>query len=719
MADPVDPEAELARARIGRTLGGKWQLDALLGMGGMAAVYSATSSDGERVAIKVLHTDMSRRPDIRQRFAQEGMAATRVGHAGVVKVLGSGEDPDGSAYIVMELLQGEPLSATVKRAGTLAVPRLVDIMDQVLDVLAAAHAQNIVHRDLKPDNLFVTSGGAIKVLDFGIARVLDDVPGAYKTRTNVTLGTVPFMSPEQALGKRDKVDGRSDLFSLGAMIFRIVAGRHVHPGDSDAEILVAMASRPAPPLSSVAPKASPGLCAIVDLALAFSKDSRYPDARTMQEDVRALAEGRPPPYSTRVLKSKEMSTRVGMSVPVIPPGAGAKETVPEATATTQPAPTRVGAPVDTHAATLPGGMRRDPEAQVPTAQHGVAALAPGVKGGTVPMPASTRLGAGAVGAGSDQAPVTASPESLRAMAMPVFPEAPSLRNQDSPPVSAKTLENPAFTAPTAELSPSRQPGARTLISGGPTPPVDPTVAAGAAGTSVRPVADNKKSKAPIVVAVIALLVGGAAAAGAAAMGLIPGIGGAAPGAAATPPVAPAVAPAPLPAAAAPGATGVVTSPVPPVPVAGEGVAAASNTAAPAAPGAVPTQPSALGAAPAAAAAVAAAASPAPAAVPIAPTPGPAAKAPAADPAAAKAAPAPASPPPPAASPPPPPAAAPAPVAPAAPTPPPAPAPEAPRPPPSLTAAGPAPKAAPPPPPPAAPPADDDKKDRGRRGRKSR
>jgi serine/threonine-protein kinase len=313
----VDPGLKAASERLG-TLLGKWRVEELLGSGGMACVYSASGPRGERVAIKVLHKDLVESGDVRHRFTREGTAAARVGHPGVVEVLGSGEEPDGTCYLVLELLEGEPLGRALKRGETPTPARLLDVLDQVLDVLAAAHSRGIVHRDLKPDNLFVARDGSIKVLDFGIARILDDLPGIHKTRAGITLGTVPFMSPEQALGKRDQVDGRSDLFSLGAMSFRLLARRNVHEGPSDADILVAMATKPAPPLASVAPDVPPGFAAIVDVALAFSKDSRYPDALTMQADVRAVTAGKPPPYATRVLRAREMSTRVDIQVPDVP-----------------------------------------------------------------------------------------------------------------------------------------------------------------------------------------------------------------------------------------------------------------------------------------------------------------------------------------------------------------------------------------------------------------
>lgn len=411
MADAAaDADEKMATERIGRVLGGRWTLERLIGVGGMAAVYSARGNGHERAALKVLHPEMSRRSDIRQRFAQEGLAAMRVGHPGVVSVLGSGEEPDGTAFLALELLDGEPLGARLQRQGSLPLPELLAIVDQVLDVLAAAHEHGIVHRDLKPDNLFITSDKRVKVLDFGIARVLDDVPGAYKTRTGITLGTVPFMSPEQALGKRAQVDGRSDLFSLGAMMFRILSGRHVHSAETDAELLVAMASKPAPPLASVAPSCPPGLCAVVDLALAFAKDSRYPSARVMQEDLRAVKAGKAPPHANRVRAAREMATRTDLPTPSI------------------------SVAVNRAVATMPDRAAARPDAPAVTAPSPLSSA-------TVAEPPAFTI------------PDTAPPASFRGAALP-SPEAAV--------AAAPTVENPAYAAPTIRMA--RAPDARTLTS---------------------------------------------------------------------------------------------------------------------------------------------------------------------------------------------------------------------------------------------------------------
>src|SRR6185312_16133563 len=169
-------------------------------------------------------------------------------------------------------------------------------VDELLDVLAAAHAMGIIHRDIKPDNLFVLRDGSLKVLDFGIARVRAGAQTKLHTRVGAALGTAPYMPPEQIRGV--EIDARADLFAVGATMFRLIARRRVHEAASEGELLVKMASQQAPPLASVAPEAPSGVCLVVDRALMFERSLRYPDAATMQGDVRALREGRPPPYAT-------------------------------------------------------------------------------------------------------------------------------------------------------------------------------------------------------------------------------------------------------------------------------------------------------------------------------------------------------------------------------------------------------------------------------------
>jgi eukaryotic-like serine/threonine-protein kinase len=310
----TDPEEEISAQRLGRTVGGKWLLERVLGIGGMASVYAGRDQSGAVAAIKILHPEMGVRREVRERFLREGYVANRIGHAGVVQALEHGETGD-EVFLAMELLGGETLRARVKRHGHLTVGEVLDYADQILDVLIAAHSKGVIHRDLKPDNLFVLPDGRIKILDFGLARVLDGVPAEHRTRTGVALGTLAYMAPEQALGRRAEIDGRVDVFALGATMFRVLSGRRVHEAESEAELLMAMASRPAPPLASVVPGIAPAVAAVVDLALAFSRDARYPDARTMQGDVRALRQGQPGPYASARMSTREEATRAEMPSP--------------------------------------------------------------------------------------------------------------------------------------------------------------------------------------------------------------------------------------------------------------------------------------------------------------------------------------------------------------------------------------------------------------------
>jgi serine/threonine-protein kinase len=401
----VNAADEFVAARLGRTYGGKWKLERLIGTGGMAAVYAARDPSGGVAAVKILHPEMSLRPDVKERFLREGYVANKVDHPGAVRVLEHGATDDGTAFLVMELLVGEPLSAHVHRHGGLPVPKLLDFLDQILDVLARAHGHGIVHRDLKPDNLFVTTEGRIKILDFGLARLLDNVPGDFKTKTGLALGTLPYMAPEQALGRRAEIDGRTDLFAVGASAFRIIAGRKVHEAPSEAELLMAMASKPAPPLATVAPHVPADVCSIIDLSLAFSRDARYPDAQTMQRDVRAAREGRPPPHVHGVLSRRDEATRVDRTAPVVKAPAQKTALVPAVAANplraTAP-PVSVPVPVSTAAPnSLAGTM---PPVSVPApisaGSHPFSGTMPPV---SVPAPVSAPYPTSAAGPASQTA----------------------------------------------------------------------------------------------------------------------------------------------------------------------------------------------------------------------------------------------------------------------------------------------------------------------------
>ncbi len=271
------------RGRVGSVINGKWQVDARIGSGGMSTVYAAThKNNGSRAALKILHADLAREPEIKSRFLREGYVGNQVRHPGVVEVIDDDVTEQGEVYLVVELLEGETLEAArVASNGRLPLDRVLKYGREVLDALAAAHDAGVVHRDLKPDNLFLTTSGRVKILDFGLARLLEGVPGAETTRTGVMIGTPEFMAPEQATAKRDEIDAQSDVWGLGATMYTLITGKHIHDASSIREHLIAAATRRAPPIRNLAPWVPPPVAAVIDRAVQFDKADRFPNARSM------------------------------------------------------------------------------------------------------------------------------------------------------------------------------------------------------------------------------------------------------------------------------------------------------------------------------------------------------------------------------------------------------------------------------------------------------
>lgn len=271
--------------RVGTVLRGKYRLNRVLGVGGMASVFDATHRNGGRVAIKILHAHLAQFPGVRTRFLREGYVANKIAHPGVVRIVDDDEDEsENTVFLVMDLLEGETMEARRGRfGGRLPLVEALDDCDRVLDVLSVAHGLGVIHRDLKPDNLFLTSQGELKVLDFGIARLLD---GTGATGSGEVLGTPEFMSPEQANGRSREIDERTDLWCVGAVLFTLITGSEVHRAATSAEHLVYAATRPARPIESVAPWLDATLAAVVNRALAFDRQARWPNARAMQEAIR-------------------------------------------------------------------------------------------------------------------------------------------------------------------------------------------------------------------------------------------------------------------------------------------------------------------------------------------------------------------------------------------------------------------------------------------------
>lgn len=279
------PMFETYGARVGRYIKDKWHIDRLIGVGGMAAVYAATHRNGNRVALKMLHPQLSIDERTRGRFRREGYVANTVHHPGVVRILDDDMTEDGAVFLVMELLEGETTDARALRlGGRLPVQDVVAIVDGLLDVLAAAHAAGVVHRDIKPENIFFTRDRQVKVLDFGIARMRNNQ--LTKTHTNSLLGTPAFMPPEQALGRMNLVDGLSDVWATGATMFTLLTGSLVHQAETPNEMLIAAATKQARSLATVSANAPSELIEVVDRALAYEKNNRWSSARAMQHALR-------------------------------------------------------------------------------------------------------------------------------------------------------------------------------------------------------------------------------------------------------------------------------------------------------------------------------------------------------------------------------------------------------------------------------------------------
>ncbi|MGO8992569.1 MAG: serine/threonine-protein kinase [Polyangiaceae bacterium] len=290
MSMAVDNQAR-AMARVGTVLKDKWRLDALLGIGGMAVVYSATHRNHKRVAIKMLLPELAGVPEARSRFVREGYAANTIEHPGALSVLDDDVAEEGLPFLVMELLEGETVEARWRRNGErLDLAEVLGITAAVLDVLVVAHAKGVVHRDIKPENLFLLRTGGLKVLDFGIARVLEGARSGTETRAGTVMGTPAFMAPEQALAKWDQVDGRTDLWAVAATMFTLLSGQHVHEGASGNEQFVKSATQQARSIASCTQGLPRSVVALVDRALKFDRAARWPDARAMQEAVKGAYE---------------------------------------------------------------------------------------------------------------------------------------------------------------------------------------------------------------------------------------------------------------------------------------------------------------------------------------------------------------------------------------------------------------------------------------------
>lgn len=272
---------------------GQYRLVSLLGEGGMGAVYEAVHTQlGRRAAIKVLHPEFSKNQEVLTRFFNEARAVNIVGHPSLVDVYEFGTRTDGSAFIIMQLLEGESLKKRITKAGGKLGHSALLIARQIATALAATHEKGIVHRDLKPENVMlvpdpeVHSGERVKILDFGIAKLSDATgPAVTKTRTGTVMGTPLYMSPEQCRGS-SQVDAYSDVYSLGVMFYEMLAGRPPFDSESAGELFGRHLFKSPPSLRALVPEVSPQLAALIHRMLSKEPATRPP----MSEVARQLSE---------------------------------------------------------------------------------------------------------------------------------------------------------------------------------------------------------------------------------------------------------------------------------------------------------------------------------------------------------------------------------------------------------------------------------------------
>ncbi|CAN5757652.1 hypothetical protein BH11MYX3_BH11MYX3_28580 [soil metagenome] len=279
----------------GRIIDGRYAVDSVIGSGGMGLVLKAHHKfTGADVAVKVLKNDLALDPQIQMRFLAEARAPNAIGHPGIVNVIDAGKAPDGLLYLVMELLQGRPLRVAMARAELTATDAR-RILLELLDALEAAHARGFVHRDLKPENVFLSGAQQqVKLLDFGIAKVLDVGLARGRTATNAQLGTPAYMAPEQF---RDPsgVDARADLWAIGIMAYEMLAGRLPFRADTTQAMLIAIATQNFDPITMYLPSCPPAIVQFFDRALARDRAQRFATAVDMAMALGALPLGNAPP----------------------------------------------------------------------------------------------------------------------------------------------------------------------------------------------------------------------------------------------------------------------------------------------------------------------------------------------------------------------------------------------------------------------------------------
>jgi serine/threonine-protein kinase len=480
---------------IGQVLRGTYRLTDLIGSGGYADVYLARDlRTNTIVAVKILHSHVARDPDIAARFGREASLARRLQTPHVARVLDAGQDAASPPFMVMELVQGLTVAELIRRHGPFPIPEAVDIVDQLLSALGSAHALGIVHRDVKPQNLMIDAERRLKVLDFGIARV---VGAGTMTALGHLLGTPEYMAPEQLEGR--PIDHRADLYAAGAVLYQLLSGRppYLRYADADIwELIRRVRTEPPPPIARLRPELPLALAEVVERAMAKDPDRRYQSAYEMRHAL-ALAAGTDPPTTpqpppatasppgeTQILADPAGAGRPGHAEPAAPapypsgsgqpgtppgpypPGPEPVGPAPPGSYTPEPYPPRWGAPRPYAPIPPPpwAGGRRSGMPAWQLVGLGVGALLLVIVGVTVgrmvPLPggsATPTATATRVAAAATATSTVAAAEPTSAPAPPAPPAMSVAAQPTSPPTALPTLPTVPTTAPPEPTSPPPSP----------------------------------------------------------------------------------------------------------------------------------------------------------------------------------------------------------------------------------------------------------------------
>jgi serine/threonine-protein kinase len=424
---------------IGRTIG-NYVIRGRLGEGGMGVLYVAEHPRiGRKVAIKTLRPQYSENPAVVRRFFHEAKAAHEIRNPHIVDIIDFGELEDGTSYITMELLEGRSLQQAVTGERVMGPGRALHIIDGVLEALVGAHAAGIVHRDLKPDNVFLVKHGAdrdfVKVLDFGIAKLTADnmSSDAHRTGTGMLLGTPAYMSPEQCKGRSD-LDARSDLYSVGCILYRLVCGQLPFNASAPGEFIVHHVTTPPTPPRELVPSLSPAIDAMIVKALEKDRERRFASAEEFRAAVEQARVGTSAP---RHEGTASLETVMSPSSGAVTPWSQRPQSASAASEVTVASDAAIGA-ASTPSTSAP---RSAPIEKAVSTGSGPTTLG-GASGESLVQPRPPRRWRAAVGA-----------VAIAVAAVAILLGARNGRHAQKPPTAAATVEKPTPPAPAVPAAP--------------------------------------------------------------------------------------------------------------------------------------------------------------------------------------------------------------------------------------------------------------------------